>query len=366
MQFIPEAVRTVGAFVLVLGVLVFIHELGHYLAARWRGVHVEAFSIGFGRPIVTWTDRVGTQWRLCWLPLGGYVKLHGQERPEDVSDEVRANWQPGRTFHTKSVLSRAIVVAAGPVANFLLAIILFSVLFSLQGEPGDPVVQSVLPNSAAMSAGLREGDRIVAIDDRKIASFEDIVHIVSVSPAKAMTLSVQHDGVQRSVPVVAGSVDDGAGGKLGVLGITGALRPVGPVGAVVDGITHTYDVAAQTLIGVGQIISGQRGTDGLGGPLKIAQLSGQVAQHGFASMISFIALLSVNLGLINLFPIPILDGGHLVFYFLEALRGRPLPPRAQEYGFRAGLALIACLFVFVTWNDLTSFGLFRWVAGLIG
>jgi regulator of sigma E protease len=366
MSFIPEAARTLGSFAIVLGVLVFIHELGHYLAARWRGVHVEAFSIGFGRPLARWTDRVGTEWRLCWLPLGGYVKLHGQERPEDVSDEVRAGWLPGRTFHTKSVLSRAIVVAAGPVANFLLAIVLFSILFAVQGEPGDPVVQSVLPDSAAMTAGLQPGDRIDAIDGRKINSFEDIVGIISTSPAKAMTLSISHDGVARTVPVVSGSVDDGGGGRMGVLGITGALRPVGPAGAVIDGVTHTYDVAAQTLEGVAQIITGKRGSEGLGGPLKIAQLSGRVAQHGIASMVSFIALLSVNLGLINLFPIPILDGGYLVFYLLEAIRGRPLPPRALDYGFRTGLALIACIFVFVTWNDLTSFGLFRWVAGLIG
>ena len=366
MTFIPEAARTLGSFAIVLGVLVFIHELGHYLAARWRGVHVEAFSIGFGRPIATWTDKVGTQWRLCWLPLGGYVKLHGQERPEDVSDAVRAGWLPGRTFHTKSVLSRAIVVAAGPVANFLLAIVLFSILFWVQGEPGDPVVQSVLPESAALQAGLQPNDRIDAIDGRKITSFEDIVSIISASPGKALTLSVSHDGAARAVPVTPAAVNDGGGGKIGVLGITAALRPVGPGGAVIDGVRHTYDVAAQTLQGVAQIITGQRGSEGLGGPLKIAQLSGKVAQHGLASMVSFIALLSVNLGLINLFPIPILDGGYLVFYAFEALRGRPLPRRAQEYGFRTGLALIACIFVFVTWNDLTSFGLFRWVAGLIG
>jgi regulator of sigma E protease len=166
--------------------------------------------------------------------------------------------------------------------------------------------------------------------------------------------------------VTPAAQDDGGGGKLGVLGIAGALRPVGPLGAVVDGVQHTWDVSVQTLEGVWQIISGQRGASGLGGPLKIAQLSGQVAQHGIGSLVSFIALLSVNLGLINLFPIPILDGGHLVFYALEAIRGRPLPPRALDYGFRAGLALIACIFLFVTWNDLTSFGLFRWVAGLIG
>ncbi len=217
-----------------------------------------------------------------------------------------------------------------------------------------------------MSAGLQEGDRIVAIDDRKIANFEDIVHIVSVSPAKAMTLSVVHDGVTRSVPVVAGSVDDGAGGKLGVLGITGALHPWGRWAPWWTGSRTPTTSPPRRCRASRRSSRGSAARMGWGGPLKIAQLSGQVAQHGVASMISFIALLSVNLGLINLFPIPILDGGHLVFYFIEALRGRPLPPRAQEYGFRAGLALIACLFVFVTWNDLTSFGLFRWVAGLIG
>ena len=366
MDFLPEAARTLGSFVLVLGVLVFIHEMGHYLAARWRGVHVEAFSIGFGHPLARWTDRVGTEWRLCWLPLGGYVKLHGQERPQDVSQEVRDGWISGRTFHEKSVLSRAIVVAAGPIANFLLAAVLFSIMFGIQGEPGDPVIETVIPNSAAQSAGLQDGDRIVSINDRKINNFEGIVRIVSTSPGKLLHVGIVRGGQDQTLDVTPEAKDDGGGGKLGVLGIAGALRPVGPAGAVVDGVQHTWDVAVQTLAGVWQIISGQRGTAGLGGPLKIAQLSGQVAEHGFGSLVSFIALLSVNLGLINLFPIPILDGGHLVFYAAEAIRGRPLPPRALDYGFRAGLALIACIFLFVTWNDLTSFGLFRWVAGLIG
>jgi regulator of sigma E protease len=345
MMFLPEAARTIGSFIVVLGVLVFIHEMGHYLAARWRGVHVEAFSIGFGHPIARWTDKVGTEWRLCWLPLGGYVKLHGQERPQDVSPEVRDAWIAGRTFHEKSVLSRAIVVAAGPVANFVLAIVLFSIMFAIQGEPGDPVVQTVIPHSAAEAAGFVAGDRITNIDNHRINNFEDIVRVVSVSPGKPLRVDVLRDGRLQTLDVTPAAQDDGGGGKLGVLGIAGALRPVGPLGAV---------------------ISGQRGASGLGGPLKIAQLSGQVAQHGIGSLVSFIALLSVNLGLINLFPIPILDGGHLVFYALEAIRGRPLPPRALDYGFRAGLALIACIFLFVTWNDLTSFGLFRWVAGLIG
>ena len=366
MTFLPEAARTIVSFVVVLGVLVFIHEMGHYLAARWRGVHVEAFSIGFGSPIARWTDKVGTEWRLCWLPLGGYVKLHGQERPQDVDPEVRRGWVPGRTFHEKPVLSRAIVVAAGPVANFLLAVVLFSVMFFLQGEPGDPVVQTVIPQSAAQAAGLMEGDRIEMIDNRKINNFQDIVRVVSVSPGRLLHIGIQRGNAHETLEVTPASQEDGGGGKLGVLGIAGALRPVGPAGAVLDGVQHTWDVSVQTLAGVWQIITGQRGAAGLGGPLKIAQLSGQVAQHGLGSLVSFIALLSVNLGLINLFPIPILDGGHLVFYALEAIRGRPLPPRAVDYGFRAGLALIACIFLFVTWNDLTSFGLFRWVAGLMG
>ncbi len=366
MGFLPEAARTIGSFVVVLGVLVFIHEMGHYLAARWRGIHVEAFSIGFGQPFARWTDRRGTDWRLCWLPLGGYVKLHGQERPQDVPQEVRDAWIPGRTFHEKPVLSRAIVVAAGPIANFLLAVVLFSIMFGVQGEPGDPVVETVIPHSAAEAAGFRDGDRIASINDRKINTFEDIVRVVSVSPDTPLHVGIVRDAQAQILDVTPEAKDDGGGGKLGVLGIAGALRPVGPVGAVVDGVRHTWDVAVQTLAGVWQIITGQRGAAGLGGPLKIAQLSGQVAQHGIGSLVSFIALLSVNLGLINLFPIPILDGGHLVFYAVEAIRGRPLPPRALDYGFRAGLALIACIFLFVTWNDLTSFGLFRWVAGLIG
>ena len=366
MGFLPEAARTIGSFVVVLGVLVFIHEMGHYLAARWRGVYVEAFSIGFGQAFARWTDRRGTEWRLCWLPLGGYVKLHGQERPQDVPQEVRDAWIPGRTFHEKSVLSRAIVVAAGPVANFLLAIVLFSIIFAIQGEPGDPVVETVIPNTAAAAAGFQAGDRIATIDSRNINTFSDISRIVLVNPGKELHVGIVRGGLGQILDVVPASQDDGGGGKMGILGITGAYRPVGPVGAVADGVRHTWEVAVQTLAGVWQIITGQRGAAGLGGPLKIAQLSGQVAQHGIGSLVSFIALLSVNLGLINLFPIPILDGGHLVFYAAEAIRGRPLPPRALDYGFRAGLALIACIFLFVTWNDLTSFGLFRWVAGLIG
>ncbi len=366
---IPELLRTGIAFVVVLGVLVFIHELGHYLAARWRGVHVEVFSVGFGRALTGWTDRQGTQWKIAWLPLGGYVKLHGQERAEDVDPEVRASWIAGRTFHEKPVSSRAIIVAAGPAANFLLAMVLFAALFVTAGRPVTvPVIGEVLAGSAAARGGMNVDDRIVSIAGEKVASFEDIQRIIAARPAETLVVRVDRDGTPRDLTVLTDSRESG-GHKVGMLGIRGGkveYQMLGPVDAVIGGVTQTWTVTAETLKGVGQMLTGQRGTEELGGPLRIAQLSGQVAGIGLVSLVSFIAVLSVNLGLINLFPIPVLDGGHLVFYLFEALFGRPLPQKAQEYGLRAGIALLATLFVFATWNDLSHIGLFRWVAGLIG
>jgi regulator of sigma E protease len=366
----PEFLRSVLSFIVVLGVLVFIHELGHYLAARWRGVHVEAFSIGFGQALFSWTDKVGTVWKIAWIPLGGYVKLHGQERPEDVTPEERAKWIPGRTFHEKSVGSRAIVVAAGPVANFLLAAVLFAALFATAGRPVmQPVVGQVVPDSAAAHAGMRPDDRIVAIDGTPIATFEDIQKIISVRPGQTMSVDVERDGAPKTLTVTTDARTEKGGSRIGLLGIKGGqvtYERMSLPASVWGGITQTWEVTRQTFGGLTEMLSGKRGTEDLGGPLRIAQLSGQVAQLGLASLVSFIAVLSVNLGLINLFPIPILDGGHLLFYAAEAIRGRPIPPRAQEYGFRAGLAVLAGLFVFATWNDLSHLGIFRWVAGLIG
>jgi regulator of sigma E protease len=366
MTHLLDLARNIGAFVVVLGVLVFVHELGHYLAARWRRVHVEAFSIGFGPTIASWTDRLGTVWKLSWLPLGGYVKLHGQERPEDVAPEVRATWLPGRTFHEKTVGSRAIVVAAGPIANFLLAAVLFAALFIAVGRPvAVPVFGQVTADGAAAKAGLKVGDRVEGIDSTKVATFEDIRRFVAANPGRQVQMTVLRDGATLTVPVTIGSAD----GKTGILGVRGGAveyHRVDPLTAVADGVKQTWDVTAATFAGVAQMLSGSRGTEELSGPLGIAQLSGQVAQLGFASLVSFIAVLSVNLALINLFPIPVLDGGHLLFYAIEAVRGRELPQRVQEYGFRLGLALLAGLFVFATWNDLTNMGLFRWVSSAIG
>ena len=367
---VPELFRSGLAFIVVLGVLVFVHELGHYLAARWCGVQIEVFSIGFGRAIATWRDRAGTVWKLAWLPLGGYVKMHGQERPDEASPEARASWIPGRTFHEKPVGSRAIIVAAGPVANFLLAMLLFAVLFAATGRPVMlPVVADVVADSAAAHAGLRVDDTILAIGGAPIQKFEDLQRIVGAHPAERLTLTVRRGDSTIELPVLTDSHDAGAGHMVGILGIRGnkvEYRRVPLPEALWDGVRQTWDVTRETIQGVAQMIAGSRGTEDLGGPLRIAQLSGQVAQLGLGSLISFIAVLSVNLGLINLFPIPVLDGGHLLFFFAEAVRGRPIPPRAQEYGLRAGVALLAALFIFATWNDLAHLGIFHWVARLIG
>ena len=363
---IPELARTVIAFVAVLGILVFVHESGHYLAARWRGVHVEVFSIGFGRALTGWVDRVGTIWKIGWIPLGGYVKLHGQERPQDVPAEVRGRWMPGRTFQEKSVGSRAIVVAAGPIANFILAMVLFAGLFAVAGRPVTlPVVNAVMPGSAAATAGLQPQDHIEAINGTPITTFEDLQRIIENHPGAAMQVQIRRGNQNLTLPVVTGAREED-GRRIGLLGIQGGAityQHLSFPAAMWAGVTETWRVTAETAHGVAQIFSRGEGANEIGGPLRIAQLSGQVVAMGAASLISFIAVLSVNLGLINLFPIPVLDGGHLLFFACEAVWGRPLPPRAQEYGFRAGLALIAGLFIFATWNDLTHLGIFHWFAG---
>lgn len=373
MDFLPDSLRTILAFVVVLGVLVFIHELGHYLAARWRGVHVERFAVGFGRPIASWTDRRGTDWRVGWLPLGGYVKLHGQETPGDVTPEARAAWRPGETFHDKPVRDRAIVVAAGPIANFLLAAVLFAGLYATGGRPVPPpqdtvVIGQVTEGSAAARAGLLPGDRILSLDGEPVTRFEQVQRHVQPRAGQPIQVAIERDGGQRTLAVVPDSRTSGER-TVGVLGVgTGAAlkERLDPLSALWAGTVQTASISWQTLAAVGQMITGERGTEDLGGPLGIGKIAGDAARLGIEAFFVFMAVLSVNLALINLFPIPVLDGGHLLFYAAEAIRGRPLPPKAQEYGFRAGFALLITLFLFATWNDLTNLGVVRWVGGLLG
>lgn len=370
MEFLPEPFRTGLAFIVVLGVLVFIHELGHYLAARLMRVHVDVFSIGFGRAITQWTARNGTVWKVAWLPLGGYVKLHGQEQPSEASPEERARWRPGETFHEKPVGARAFVVAAGPLANFLLAVVLFAGLYATVGQPSMvAAVGEVVAGSAAERAGLLAGDRIVAVDGTEIARFEDLQHAIATHPGVPVTIEVSREGRLLTLTATPEAREAPDGTRSGVLGVRGGpveFVRLNPLSATVAGAVQTWNVTEQTLAGVWQMIVGARGTEELGGPLRIAQLSGQVAEMGVTPLITFMAILSVNLALINLFPIPVLDGGHLMFYAAEAIRGRPLSQRMQEIGFRAGLALLIALFVFATFNDLASLGVVKWVARLVG
>lgn len=369
MDLLPEPFRSILAFVVVLGVLVFVHELGHYLAARWRGVHVERFSVGFGRAIAAWTDRHGTEWRIGWIPLGGYVKMHGMETmagDEPPPGEAPPVWREGQTFHGKSVGDRAIVVAAGPIANFLLAAVLFALLFGTVGRPIQNVVSRVVPGSAAEEGGLMVGDRIVALDGRAVVRFRDIQRRAEAQVGQAVEVTLQREGAERRVTVVPRPRPGDGRGVIGIAGGPGGFEQLDPFSAVWAGISYTAEVSVETLASVGEMITGRASADQFSGPIGIARLSGQVANLGIVALISFVAMLSVNLALINLFPIPILDGGHLLFYAAEAIRGRPLPPRAQEYGLRAGLAVLVSLFLFATWNDLGSLGVVRWVAGLLG
>ena len=363
-------------FLVVLTVLVFVHELGHYLIARWNRVRVEVFSVGFGPELFGRTDRLGTRWRLSAIPLGGYVRMFGDADAtsarstgtDDMSDEDRAV-----SFHHKRLGQRTAVVFAGPAANFLFAIVLLSVLYAVVGQyQATPHVDDIVPDSAAAEAGLEIGDRIVAIDDVEIARFADLQQIVRASPGITLSLRVERGDSLITVPVtphaVYGDADDSdtarATGLLGIRSQQTTLVHYAPLDAVHQALSETWSLTRQTLVAVAEMITGSRAADELGGPLRIAQLSAQVAELGLGSLIWFTALLSINLGLINLFPIPVLDGGHLVFYAVEAVRGRPLGQRVQEWASIAGLSVVIGLMVFVTWNDLIQMRVFEFFGSM--
>jgi regulator of sigma E protease len=370
MATIAHLLQTLASFAVVLGVLVFIHEYGHYLAARISGIYVEVFSIGFGRALASWTDRRGTVWKLSILPLGGFVRLHGMAVSVLEEDQVDQDAiRKGEAFFEKSVAARAFVAAAGPIANFVLAIVLFTGLYATIGrQVALPVVSEVMQFSAAAQAGLQPGDLIHSVDGAPVAYFEDLRRIIFSEPGRTVKLALRRGTQELVVPVhVAAETEDGvAVGKLGIQSGASETQALGPIAALGAGLTETWVVLWQTLMGLVRLVTTGAGVHELGGPIKIAQLSGQVAQLGLASLLNFIALLSINLGLVNLLPIPILDGGHLVFYAAEALRGRPLPARAQDYGYRIGFAIIASIFVVISFNDLVRTGAFRWVGHLVG
>jgi regulator of sigma E protease len=370
MSHVGHLLQTLASFALVLGVLVSIHELGHYIAARWAGIRVEAFSIGFGPALKSWVDRRGTVWKICALPLGGYVKMYGMS-PDARAEAAAAGevFNERDAYCAKPVGKRAIVAAAGPVANFLLAIVLYAALSATIGRPVAPlpVVGEVVENTAAAKAGLRVGDDIKSVDGVAITTFDQLRAIVSASADKDVKLTIGRDGTDLVVPVhILPSPGAHPIGQLGVTSGKTQYETVGPLHALGDGFSKTWEVMAGILVGLAGILSSGNGLHDLGGPIMIADVAGKVARQGFAELVGLMAFLSVNLGLVNLLPIPLLDGGHLMFYAAEAVRGRPVPIRAQEYGYRVGICFIASVFVFVSWNDLVREGAFKWVAHLAG
>ncbi len=365
---LPHFIHTLLSFALVLGILVFVHELGHYLAARAGGVRVEAFAIGFGRPIASWTDKRGTVWKLGVLPLGGYVKMRASDEDE-VAPNPGAPLAEGMGLLDASLPVRAMVAAAGPAANFLLAMVLFAGLFATLGrEIPLAVVGAVSPHGAAEQAGLKTGDQVLAVDGQPVRRFEEMRARVMASPGQTLHFSIKREAAVLAIDVHVQAVGTGARaiGRLGVGSGAVETEHLSVPAALVAGVTQTWDMLGAMLAGLGHLVSTGEGADDLGGPIRISAMSEQAVSAGLVTLVSFIAMLSVNLGMVNLLPIPVLDGGHLMFYLAEAVRGKPLPEKAQEYGYQVGFALIASVFVFISWNDLAYIGVFRWVAGLIG
>jgi regulator of sigma E protease len=355
-------------FLFVLSIVVFLHELGHFLVARWAGVKVLTFSLGFGPELAGFNDRHGTRWKISAVPLGGYVKFLGDDTEASTpSAETLANLtaeERAGAFHYKSVGARAAIVAAGPVANFVLAIVIFTCLFTFFGKPSTSArVDKVEANSAASAAGFQVGDIVTDIDGSKIDSFMDMQRIVGTHAGETLHFTVKRGNstVELTGTPQLREVKDAFGNsqRLGVLGITRqtapgdvVTEPVDPATALWLGVKETWFVVDRTLSYIGGVFTGRESADQIGGPLRIAQISGEVASIGLAALIRLSAVLSISIGLLNLFPVPLLDGGHLLFYAVEAARGRPLSERAQEMGFRIGLGLVLMLMVFATYHDI--------------
>ena len=367
----------VAAFLLLLGPLVFIHEFGHYIAGRWFGVKAEEFSVGFGGEIAGFTDKRGTRWRFNWLPLGGYVKFAGDMNP---ASQPTAEWlelppeERAKTFQAKPLWQRAIIVAAGPFINLALAVlILAGFAFAYGQSTTPPVIGEVVAGSAAQQAGLRTGDRVIEIGGKSIERFDDLRLYAALRPNETVSVDIVRGGQPATLPLTIGTatIDDGSGnlqrmGRIGIGPAEPVWEPVGLLEAPGVGVRRTGEIIGMMVDTIGQIITGKRSVKEMGGPLKIAQVSGQQLALGWPEFVSLLALISINLGFINLLPVPVLDGGHLMFYAIEAVRRRPASPQAMEWAYRGGLAAILALMVLVTVNDLGSFGLWRGLAGLVG
>ena len=397
----------ISAFIVLLSIIVFFHEYGHFSAARLLGVRVDVFSIGFGKPIARWRDRKGTEWRISRWPLGGYVKFFGDGSPaSSPSAEVQEEQAPrpattqfprpgsddGETasmseedrkvcFHFKPVWARAIIVAAGPMANFVLAAAIFWVLLmSFGAYVSAPKVGEVVADSAAEAAGFAPGDLIVSVNNRKIRRFDDLTMVTRLSAGEVLVFEVERDGVVVKLDATPRrqEIDDAFGNKaevgvLGIVGDPGAAEFVryGALPALKEASARVWQVISGTFKFLSRLVVGKEDTRQLGGPIKMAQYAGQSAVSGFqsdgerpafidslrislANFINLAAVVSISIGFLNLLPVPVLDGGHLMYYAYEAIVGRPLGAAAQQIGFQLGIILLASFMIFVTWNDLTN------------
>lgn len=364
-------------FLAVLTVIVFVHEMGHYLVARWNGVAIHTFSIGFGRELIGWNDKHGTRWRISAVPLGGYVRFVGDMNAASLPDPAAAEkvdpTLAPHLFVNKNVWQRIAVVAAGPIANVLLTfLILYALLLGYGRYTVPPVIGEVLPGSVAEAAGLEPGDTIQSVDGYAVRGFEDFQRYVATAPERQVTLSLARDGATETLILVPEAVETedrfGNTQRIGRIGVSRDIaeadvtlyRP-GPVEAVGMTFEEIRFIVERTAAFLGDFFVGRGDVEQLGGPVKVAKVSGEVATLGVIALINLTALLSLNIGIFNLLPIPMLDGGHLVYYLLEAVRGRPLSMKVQEIGFRFGFALVLALMVFTLFNDtiFAYFGIFR-------
>ncbi len=373
----PGFLFTAGIFVAVLGLLVFVHEFGHYGMARLFRIRVETFSVGFGQEILGVTDRHGTRWKLGWIPLGGYAKFAGDMNEASQPDPAAAALPPEERedlFQFRPLWQRAMVVAAGPLINFLFAILLFALFFMTWGHQfTPPVVGKVLEGSPAATAGLAPGDRFLRVDGMAVDRFEDVVRRVAISPGEPMLMVVERDARTLELTAVPEQVTETdrfgnlyVKGRLGIQSGEAVVERRGPVSALVHAVDETIEITRLMGATLVQIITGRRSLDELGGPLKIAQVSGQSASLGIASLVGFVALISINLGFVNLLPIPALDGGHLLLYAIEGVRRRPLEPKLQEWAFMSGFVFILSLMLLLTMNDLASFGIWQGLKAWLG
>lgn len=376
-EFIYWLLSYVVPFLAVLTVIVFVHEMGHYLVARWNGVAIQTFSIGFGREVIGWNDKHGTRWRISAIPLGGYVRFVGDSNAASVTDaDVVANADPDlapKLFANKNVWQRIAVVAAGPIANVILTfVILYALLLGYGRYTIPPVVGEVIAGSVAEAAGLEPGDVIVSVDGYVVRGFEDFQRLVATSPAREVTIELDRGGSAETIVLVpdVAEIEDRFGNmqKIGRIGVSrdvadtdvSLYRP-GPVEAIGMTVEEIRFIIQRTAAFLGDFVVGRGDVEQLGGPVKVAKVSGEVATLGIIALINLTALLSLNIGIFNLLPVPMLDGGHLLYYLVEAVRGRPLSMKVQEIGFRFGFALVLALMVFTLFNDtiFAHFGILR-------